>query len=60
MLCMLARLSATGRRVGLQGGKPPTTVSCAPRKMALGSKFDIVQLTRAPMKDTTAEPPTAK
>ena len=38
---MLVSLSALSADLGLLGCEPPTTVNWAPRKIALGSKFDI-------------------
>lgn len=38
---MLVSLSAFSAALGLLGREPPTTVNWAPRKIALGSKFDI-------------------
>ena len=38
---MLVSLSAFSADLGLLGREPPTTVNWAPRKIALGSKFDI-------------------
>lgn len=38
---MLVLLSAFSADLGLSGCEPPTTVNCAPRRIALGSKFDI-------------------
>ena len=38
---MLVSLSAFSAVLGLLGREPPTTVNWAPRKIALGSKFDI-------------------
>lgn len=38
---MLVCLSAFSADVGLLGCEPPTTVNWAPRRIALGSKFDI-------------------
>ena len=37
------RFQLQGGEVGGKRVKPPTTVSCAPRKMAFGSKFDMVR-----------------
>ena len=38
---MLVTLSAFSADLGLLGCEPPTTVNWAPRRIALGSKFDI-------------------
>ena len=38
---MLVSLSAFSADLGLLGCRPPTTVNWAPRRIALGSKFDI-------------------
>ena len=38
---MLVSLSAFSADMGLLGCEPPTTVNWAPRRIALGSKFDI-------------------
>lgn len=38
---MLVSLSAFSADLGLLGCEPPTTVNWAPRRIALGSKFDI-------------------
>ena len=37
------RFQLQAGEVGVQRVKPPTTVSCAPRRMAFGSKFDMVR-----------------
>ena len=39
---MLVSLSAFSAELGLLGREPPTMVNWAPRRIALGSKFDIV------------------
>ena len=41
---MLVSLSALNADVGLLDCQPPTTVNWAPRRIALGSKFDIESL----------------
>ena len=38
---MLVSLSAFNAELGFLGCEPPTTVNWAPRRIALGSKFDI-------------------
>lgn len=38
---MLVSLSAFSADLGVLACEPPTTVNCAPRRIALGSKFDI-------------------
>lgn len=38
---MLVSFSAFSADLGLLGCEPPTTVNWAPRRIALGSKFDI-------------------